>query len=218
MDKFKYFLIWLGLIVFYFFAELLTPAILNVTNIKNSYIMNISLLLADIIIAGILIFIYKKDFKKDYQNLNKSFKNLFFTTIKVWLLGLVFMIVINNIINLFTTNISSNESINRVVLSELTIYAIPTMVIIGPICEEILFRLSFKKIFKNDILYIILSGIVFGYLHVFGETGLELLYIISYGALGSAFAYLYVKTKNILCPIMAHIMHNLLCIIIILFI
>ena len=218
MDKFKYFLIWLGLIVFYFFAELLTPAILNVTNIKNSYIMNISLLLADIIIAGILIFIYKKDFKKDYQNLNKSFKNLFFTTIKVWLLGLVFMIVINNIINLFTTNISSNESINRVVLSELTIYSIPTMVIIGPICEEILFRLSFKKIFKNDILYIILSGIVFGYLHVFGETGLELLYIISYGALGSAFAYLYVKTKNILCPIMAHIMHNLLCIIIILFI
>lgn len=218
MDKIKNTLIWIGVALFYLFMQLIAPSILNAFNITNAYITNIALLLSDILLVIILIYFYKNDFIKDYNDLNKTYKDKIRITIKVWLIGLIIMIISNNIINLFTSSgIANNESLNRVVLDELTIYAIPTMIIFGPICEEIIFRLSFKKIFKNKYPYIILSGLLFGFAHVLGTSGIELLYIIPYGALGSAFAYIYVKNKNILCPILAHIFHNLLCIILILF-
>lgn len=218
MDKMKNILIWFGVVLFYLLGQLVAPGILDLFDISNTYITNIALLLSDIFIVIVLIYFYKEDFIKGHDDLNKTYKDKIGSTIKIWLIGLVIMIISNNIINLFTASgIANNESLNRVVLDELTIYAIPTMVIFGPICEEIIFRLSLKKIFKNKYLYIILSGLLFGGAHVLGTSGIELLYIIPYGALGSAFAYIYVKNKNILCPILAHMLHNLICIVLILF-
>lgn len=218
MTQIKNVLIWIGVIIFYLFMQLLVPGILDMLNIANIYVSNITLLLSELLITGALIYYYKNDFKKDCYDLNKNFKHKIGSVFKIWLIGLVIMIFSNNIINIISkTEMASNESVNRIVLENLTIYAIPVMVIFGPICEEIIFRLSFKKIFKNNYLFIILSGLVFGLSHVIGTSGLELLYLIPYGALGSAFAYMYVKNKNILCPIMAHMMHNLLCIVLIMF-
>ena len=217
-EKIKNIFIWFGIVVFYLIMQIITPSILDAFDITNPYITNTCLVLSDIVIVTLLIIFYKKDLIKDYNDLNKSYKDKMSLTIKVWLIGLVAMIISNNIINLFTASgIASNESLNRTVLDELTIYAIPTMVIFGPICEEIIFRLSFKKIFKNKYLYIALSALLFGGAHVIGTSGIELLYIIPYGALGAAFAYTYIKTQNILCPIMAHMIHNFICILLILF-
>ena len=217
-EKIKNCFIWIGVIIFYLTSQLIMPSILDRFNITNQYISNTCLVLSDIIVVTLLIIFYKKDFKKDHDDLNNGYKDKLKITIKIWLIGLIAMIISNNIINLFTASgIASNESINRTVLEELTIYAIPTMVIFGPICEEIIFRLSLKKIFSNKYLYVILSGLLFGGAHVLGTSGIELLYIIPYGALGAAFAYIYVRTKNIICPILAHMIHNFICILLILF-
>lgn len=217
-EKIKNIFIWFGIIIFYLIMQIIMPAILDAFNITNTYITNTCLVLSDVVITALLILFYKKDFKEGHDDLNKNYKDKISITIKIWLVGLVLMVISNNIINLFTANgIASNESLNRTILDELTIYAIPTMVIFGPICEEIIFRLSFKKIFKNKYLFIVLSALLFGGAHVIGTSGIELLYIIPYGALGAAFAYIYIKTKNILCPILAHVIHNLICILLILF-
>ena len=61
----------------------------------------------------------------------------------------------------------------------------------------------------NKWLFVIISALIFGYLHVSGsETLYEFIYIIPYGALGGAFAYLLHETDNIYVPIMMHAIHN----------
>lgn len=167
-----------------------------------------------IIISTIFILIYRKDYTKEkFIQLkdNKVIKDCF----KIWLLGLAFMIVTNIIISYYVGNIAGNETANRTVINTHFIYAILSMIIISPIIEEILFRLSIRKFIDNKYLYFIFSSIIFGYVHVIGSVGLDVLYIIPYTSLGLAFSYIHYKHDNILCSTLMHIIHNLICIIII---
>ena len=76
--------------------------------------------------------------------------------------------------------------------------------------EEIVFRKCFKKAFPNKWIFIILSALVFGSLHVITTmtSPLELLYIIPYGALGASFAMMYQKTGTIYTSVAMHMFHN----------
>ena len=59
------------------------------------------------------------------------------------------------------------------------------------------------------MIYILLSALIFGYLHVTNSNSLyDFLYIIPYGALGAAFAYINVKTDNVYSSILVHFVHN----------
>ena len=82
-------------------------------------------------------------------------------------------------------------------------------------CEEIIFRLSPSKMFNNKYVYIIFSGLMFGFAHVFLSSGIQMLYILPYTSLGIAFSSIYAKEQNILCSILMHSLHNLICILII---
>ena len=91
--------------------------------------------------------------------------------------------------------------------------------IIAPIIEELIFRKGFKKAFPNKYLFVILSGVIFGLLHVVSaKTLLEALYIIPYSSLGIAFAITYYKTDTVFSSIFVHILHNSILIIFALFI
>ena len=63
---------------------------------------------------------------------------------------------------------------------------------------------------SNNIIYILTSGLVFGSLHVIGSLKnlYELVYIIPYSIPGFIFAYVYIKSKNIMVPITLHFIHN----------
>ena len=202
--------------VLYIFLTLEVSLLVYNLNIGNKLINTIVLILGDLFITLSLILIYHKDFKKDVTDFNKRGKNILSKAIKIWLIGLTIMVISNMIINFYINSIASNEAVNRTIINKNFIYAITTIVLFAPICEEIIFRLSISKIIDNNILYYVLSGLLFGYMHVMSSTGLEVLYIIPYTSLGIAFAYIYRNTKNILSTITVHIMHNLLCIILIL--
>ncbi len=90
------------------------------------------------------------------------------------------------------------------------LYMYISAVIISPLLEELIFRLSIRNVFKKDLLFIIISGLVFGIAHVAGsfENWYDLLYIIPYSIPGFAFAYTYTKTKNIFVPVGLHLIHN----------
>ncbi len=73
--------------------------------------------------------------------------------------------------------------------------------IIAPILEEVIFRkVIFGSLYKrmNFFLAALLSSLVFGAIHG------ELQHILVYSSMGFVFAYLYVKTKRILTPIIVH--------------
>ena len=82
-------------------------------------------------------------------------------------------------------------------------------IIFAPILEELVFRLSFRNMFKTDIIFIIASGLFFGFMHVSSPNSLlELIYIIPYSIPGIVFAYTLTKSKNIFVPISLHFVHN----------
>jgi hypothetical protein len=82
--------------------------------------------------------------------------------------------------------------------------------LLGPFVEEIIFRKSFKDVLKSKWSFILISGIVFGVLHVIGSISnlYGLLYFIPYSCLGIAFALIYYESNNIFSSIFAHVMHN----------
>ena len=172
----------------------------------NYWISNVCLILANlfVLLAISLPFIPRliEDFKKmTKKNVKTAYKN--------WFIGLVIMYVSNILIISFTKNIASNESVNREILYSSTIYAVFAMVIIAPLIEEIIFRLSIKNIFNNKWVYAAFSGLVFGLMHmVTVKTPIELLYVIPYGALGFFFAKSVYETDNIWSSMIAHMTHN----------
>jgi len=84
--------------------------------------------------------------------------------------------------------------------------------IYAPLTEELIFRKSIRDVIKNKWLYIIISGLIFGGLHVVSsiDSLIDLIYLIPYCSLGFVFASLYIKTNNIYSTIVAHSFHNTL--------
>ena len=119
------------------------------------------------------------------------------------------MIISNIIISYFISGNSTNENIIKSYINNYPIYMVFSTCIFAPFTEEIIFRKSFKNCFSNNIMYIILSGILFGFLHTISGNSLkELLFIIPYGCLGFVFALMYNKTNTVFTSVFAHMLHN----------
>ena len=164
------------------------------------------------LIFPILLFIIYKD--ELIENL-KRFKNKVLdylpNIITPYFMGFMVMLISNMFIIYI---LGLGQSANEQQLNELSemypVYVFAASCFIGPFIEEIIFRFCLRKIIRNDKLFIILSGVIFGLLHVlFNMNGiLDLLFVIPYGSLGCAFAYMYVKTDNIWTTISVHTLHN----------
>ncbi|MBD8007173.1 CPBP family intramembrane glutamic endopeptidase [Bacillus norwichensis] len=79
--------------------------------------------------------------------------------------------------------------------------------IIGPILEEIVFRKVIFGTLYNRLPFgmaAVISSIIFAFAHM------EPIHLILYTAMGFVFAFLYVQTKRIIVPIIAHVMMNTL--------
>lgn len=121
------------------------------------------------------------------------------------------MMASNVLITLVTnSNIAANEEMIRENFQVSPIYVFISAVLIAPFLEELVLRLGFRYMFPSKWLFIILSGFVFGGLHVFtsAQTLVELLYIIPYGIPGLVFAYILDESDNIFVPIGLHFVHN----------
>ena len=145
-----------------------------------------------------------KDFKK---NKNEYFKKYF----KLWFLILLGNVVFNLIINSISgSSMSGNEEEVRNLLTSNPFYMWVSAVLIAPILEEFVFRLSFRNMIKNKWLFILLSGFTFGAFHLIGNVDslIDLLYIFPYSIPGMIFAYILYDSKNIFNTVFLHMFHN----------
>ena len=205
-----------GLILLYlcwslFFVLLLNLFKINITNFKDSDKLLLSLV-SDVTFFILILFIYHekliKDFKEYFDN---KFGDNFGESLKYWGTGFIIMIVSNLIISLITNGkLATNEEAVREMIKISPIIMAFEVSIYAPIVEELLFRDSIKKITNHKYIYPILSGLIFGFLHVITsiDSLVSLLYLIPYSALGIAFACLYRKTDNIFSSIIVHSIHN----------
>ena len=173
--------------------------------------ISIYLLSYQFIIIGIIIFLFWQTYKNNFIKFFSNFKKYISEYIKYWFIALGLMIISNALIQIVATGIAPNEEAVRETLNIQPLYTFIASVIIAPILEESVFRLSFRKIFANmNIVYILISGFAFGLLHVLGNVYVwtDWLYLLPYSIPGLVFAYTLVKSDNIFVPISLHTIHN----------
>lgn len=203
------------------FFEIFGKFIINLSvgyKVFFSFIVNLLFLI-------LIVFVYFKTLKKDFKLFFKDFFNNLEISIKYWLIGFIVMVISNLIIIIITNGaIAGNEEEVRKIIDISPLYMLFSVSIYAPLTEELLFRKGFRDIIKNKWLYIIISGGIFGGLHVLPtiigswlvtESIIisELLFLVPYCSLGIAFAYTYYKTNNIFSTICMHSIHNTMAII-----
>lgn len=152
---------------------------------------------------------YHKYLKEKLFDFKKNFKSYAKIGFKDWFTGFLIMYVSNIIIMRIIGNIGSNEETVQSLISQIPFVAFLLTTIFAPFIEEMIFRKNLQDCFNNKTFFMIMSGFLFGFVHVMGaENYLEYLLIVPYGALGFMFAHTLNKTDNIYTTIMLHMFHN----------
>ena len=203
-------------ILFYLIAYSFPTIPLNLFNIEYNnlslFIKSLYLAIYQIFLTLIIVYIYRKDIIPSFKEFIKNNITYFKKYIKYWFLMLILMITSNLIVTSFTSSmVAQNQEAIMENLKSAPIYTFVLTVLAAPILEELVFRLSFRKLFPyTNSLFILFSGLIFGGMHVLGlsEHLTDLLFIIPYSIPGFIFAYVYTKSKNIFVPISLHFIHN----------
>lgn len=107
-----------------------------------------------------------------------------------------------NILGIKTT--SENTELLMDITRSIPLFIIIT-VLIAPILEEIVFRkIIFGELYKRFNFFIsgVISALIFGIIHQ------EPTHLLIYASMGFVLAFLYVKTKRIIVPIIVHMVLN----------
>ena len=183
---------------------------LDITNLTDLETLLLTLF-SDTILIIILFILYFKTLKEDLKKLKGNFYNIIDSGIKYWLIGLLGMVISNIIISLVITQAQAgNEESVQQLISSSGLLSLIIVGILAPIIEELTFRKAPRDLFQNNTIYVLISGLIFGALHVIFSLNSywDLFYIIPYSSLGIAFSYMYVKTDNIYTSIIMHMFHN----------
>ncbi len=150
---------------------------------------------------------FTKDLKR---NLLKSLK-LFISLFGVKILVSVIITIITNVLDINLVQ-SENQNALELLLKSAPVIMFISAAILGPLVEESIFRLGFKKVIKNSKLFIIVSSLVFGLMHVFPtdlNLTIALLQSVVYIAMGAVLAHFYEEENNIYIVIVVHVLNNL---------
>lgn len=199
----------------YFTFSYVEVAILNLLGLEvetlSTTFKTIYLIICEAIEMGIIIFLFLPSLKKDIKDIKEKHETYFKTYFKYWIMILAIMMLSNLMITYLTESTTSGnqEAINDIMVKS-PVYAYFSAVIFAPIVEELLFRRGLRNIIKNDTIFILISGLIFGGLHIItGYSNVEdLLYLIPYCTPGLIFAYILTKTDNVLVSSSIHFVHN----------
>ena len=193
-------------------AQIIVVNILNITNSSLLADFNVLTILSAICnyVLPFPIFYYLMR-KLEKQNLEKhslSLKTFLFylsiTFTLMWIGNIIGLAITSAIGGIFQTEITN--PVQKLINSSDIWLNLALVSVIGPIFEEIFFR---KFLIDRTIKYgarvsIILSAVIFGFFH--GNIS-QLFYAF---LLGGFFAFIYIKTGNIIYTITLHIIVNLM--------
>ena len=149
---------------------------------------------------------FKDEFKLEISNIfaKISFKEIMFIVLINICFSYGMLYLSNYIINIIHLN--GFLSFFIPVKSILGIFSFLSVILVSPLAEELVFRgvfLNKLKLIVPTVFAILISSLLFASLHSFGS-------IFSAFIFGICMALLYLKTENILVPILAHFINNLI--------
>ncbi len=204
------------LVIFLFFFSSIIQYIpilifnINLENISLEVESYLSLF-SQVVLAITLIFIYRKELQKEFKIFQKDKMKHLDIGFKYWMIGFIVMFVSNLLISfLLPKAIAGNEETVQSLIKASPWISLISTGILAPFIEEITFRKAFRNMISNDTLFIWLSGLIFGALHiVFSFNSIyDIAYLIPYCSLGISFGYMYAKTKTVFTSIAVHTIHN----------
>ncbi|MBB6454866.1 hypothetical protein HNQ94_003355 [Salirhabdus euzebyi] len=188
------------------FSGILGGPLLLLLGVPRQNITAIWSIIAFSIMTIVILSILKPDMKRNKERSSK----LGVGKIILWtVIGFFLVLFVQYAAALIEMNLgiepgSNNTSALMEVARATPLFLIVTA-IFAPVLEEIVFRkVIFGSIFKkyNFLIAAIISAIAFGILHQEPD------HLLIYTSVGMVFAYLYVKTKTILVPILTHVSIN----------
>lgn len=160
-----------------------------------------------------IIILYHKKLISDLKIFVKNYRTYFPFVIKRYfiMLGLM-LIVAMPIVVIKGGEVSNNQEVINVMFKKVPLITLLLSCIYAPLTEETVFRLSLSKLFSNKTMFIIVSGFLFGLLHVINDFSSlsDMLYVLQYATLGVCLAKAYSDSNNIFVSISIHFIQNFL--------
>lgn len=176
----------------------------------NSY--NLTPLIETIIylLLSIYLFIvFRKELKSSLKDFKKNGRGYLKNGFQIYFKAYLLVIIIQLILFKLVGNLPTNEELNREAIRNSIFYSALQMCIFAPFQEELVFRLNFRNLFKNKIIFSIFTGVLFGSMHLLvAESLIELLYIVTYSIMGFVLGYMYFDSDNIYTSMCLHAFNN----------
>ena len=174
--------------------------VLSTFKITNTTMLSF---LADLIFLVCIIFVYKDNLKKDFQNLKKDYKiSNIIKTVIIWVVIIfVFNILMGAITEMIHPNMATDDNTNAMstMFKTSMSYSLFKTMIFAVVAEELLYRESISDVVKNKYIFIIISSIIYtimNFIFVGFESDIIVMDILSYFLPALLFSTAYVKNNN----------------------
>ena len=190
----------------YLFYTKLISTILKFTGIDNG---TIQMIFADLVFLLAIVFIYRKNLKENIITFKNDYKiSKKVTTVLFWSL---IILVINVLFGIFSECVfpsikfSINENPIYNLYNSSVLYVVFKTVIFAVIAEELVFKKALRDVLSNDIMFILISGIIYSVINVIyldlSQTYMWL-DMIGYFLFALVTSIAYVKNKDNIIVIM----------------
>lgn len=201
------------LFIIYLIYSNLFNQVFDLLNIKNSII---TMFAGDVFFLFMVMILYWKEMKESLINLDKSKKKFIFKILK----GVVILFVVNLVAGMVSEMIapisSADDNTKSIYsLSELSFtYTLFKTLFFGVIAEELLFKQSIRSIIPNNVLFIVISSLLYAVMNViYGDLNSPYLLTdaLSYFAVSATLAIIYVRNNdNIVLVMFVKLFYNLI--------
>lgn len=188
-------------------------SIFNLFGVNDSITISF---VADLIFFFGIIYVYKDVLKKEFNDFVK--KNPFLKQLKIILAGVFGIILINILGGMITDLIFREEMIdeNTSAIYSLgsisTIYTIFKVTLFSAIAEELVFRKTTRDVISDNIIFVIVSGLIYGLMNVAYSafSVVSMVDLIQCFLLGVFIAFYYIKTNNIVAVMIMKFVYTLI--------
>lgn len=161
------------------------------------------------ILSIYLFIIFRKKLKSALKDFKKNHSGYLLRGFEIYFLSYLVMIFVQMILYKLIGSLPTNEELNREAIRNNIFHSVLQMCIFAPFQEELLFRQNFRNLFKNKIVFSIVTGVIFGSMHLIAAKSLiELPYILTYSIMGIALGYMYYDSDNIYTSMCLHSFNN----------
>lgn len=184
--------------------------ILKVFGISNEIVLYF---ISDILFLCGITYLYKDSLKESYIKFKSSKKGSF---ILKWVAILFVINMVGGIITeLLVPNLLEDGNTSSIysLASLSTIYTMFKTLIFASVAETLVYQKAIKEIITNDILFVVVSSLIYSLVNVM-YTDMSLLTVIdmvSYFVFSTVISYVYIKNdNNIIVPMVIKFFYNLI--------